>query len=127
MKKRRITIEYQLFCSASSLFRALSTSPGLKEWFAEKVEILNNVYRFYWNRVPANALLIHFKENQYIRFRWEEDPNYYFEFRINQHELTGDISLIVIDFVDDVDYDDAIVLWNLQIGKLKRSIGCPKK
>lgn len=47
--------------------------------------------------------------------------------RIARQELTGDIVLTVIDFAEDGEQDDCRSLWDVQVDKLKRAIGCPKK
>ena len=47
--------------------------------------------------------------------------------RIASHELTGDIVLTVIDFAEDDERDECRSLWDMQVDKLKRAIGCPKK
>ncbi len=48
----------------------------------------------------------------------------FFEFRIRQDQLTGpDVALIVIDYAEEQDKDDAIELWNMQIARLKHVIG----
>lgn len=127
MKKKKMTLEYRLVCSTQSLYRAISTSSGLGEWFAEKVIIRNDIYQFYWNKSFQSATLLHAKENTFVRFRWEDDDIFYFEFRILHQELTGDICLYITDFADEAERDDAINLWNNQVEKLKRSIGCAKK
>ena len=59
-----------------------------------------------------------------LRFKWLGADEEYFEFLIQVDELTNDISLIVTDFADDeLDKEDAIQLWNLQIDNLKKIIG----
>lgn len=128
MQKVKITLEYQLIkCTATSIYYAVSSANGLGGWFADSVEINGDKYDFYWNKIPHRASVIMNKKNKFIRFQWEDEPNYYFEFTILQQELTGDTALIITDFADRMDYTDTVDLWNLQIRKLKRSIGCIKK
>lgn len=127
MTKSIIVLEYQLGCTPVSIYRAISTANGLREWFADEVDIVDDKYTFFWNKVAQVAYVVYTKENSFIRFRWEDDPNYFFEFRIAYYELTGDISLIVTDFTDVSESQDTVKLWDLQIRKLKRSIGCAKK
>lgn len=127
MKKVKVVLEYELQCTPISIFRAVSTANGLRDWFADKVEILDYKYTFIWDKTPQVARVIHSKENTFIRFRWDDDPNYYFEFRILFYELSGAISLIITDFASESDYHDTVNLWNRQVDKLKSSIGCAKK
>lgn len=127
MKKQKLTIEYHLSCTSTSLFRALSTPEGLEVWFADRVSRVDDVFEFFWKRSSQKALLMNMRENNFVRFRWLDDENYYFEFRISRHELTRDISLIITDFASDSESQEVIDLWNEQIQKLKRAIGCAKK
>lgn len=126
MKIIKVVLEYELNCTPQSVYRALSTPEGLRDWFAEKVDVFDSRYTFYWNKTPSKARVTDSKENVFIQFQWEEDPKRTFEFRIDQHELTRDISLIITDIVDEHDYEDTVRLWNIQVDKLKRSIGSAK-
>ena len=69
--------------------------------------------------------MIQKKSNKYIRFHWEddEDQEHYFEFRIHTDELTGDVALLITDFAEEEEKDDAIDLWDTQISELKHAIG----
>ena len=53
----------------------------------------------------------------------DTDENTFFEFRLKTDELTGELALIVIDFVDDDEKDDIVELWDSQISKLKHTLG----
>jgi hypothetical protein len=47
----------------------------------------------------------------------------YFELRIHEDALTGNITLIVTDFADADDVEDAKLLWEEQVKMLSRSLG----
>lgn len=127
MKKQKLTLEYRFSATTQSIFRAVSSSNGLAEWFADRVDITGNIYEFFWGKSTDTALIISLKENHHIRLHWSsESVENYFEFKIIKHELTGDNTLIITDFIDPDDVKDATELWNNQVEKLKRSIGCPK-
>lgn len=123
--KQKIEIEYNLNCSPSVLFPRLSTPSGLSEWFTDNVNIKDNVFTFYWDESTQKAELLSRRENQFIRFHWLDDDqeNTYFEFKIVNDELTGDLSLVITDFIDEEDKEDAIKLWNSQVSTLKHCIG----
>jgi uncharacterized protein YndB with AHSA1/START domain len=123
--KSKITLEYTINSSPKVLYTRLSTPGGLAEWFADDVNLKGNVFSFIWNAVEQRAEVIQKKENKYIRFRWTDDidKNSYFEFRINIDELTGDVALVVTDFVEEDEKEDSIELWNTQISELKHTLG----
>ncbi|NLI25255.1 MAG: SRPBCC domain-containing protein [Bacteroidales bacterium] len=123
--KRRFELEYTLNVSPSFLFSRLSTPGGLSEWFADDVNLKGKVFTFLWKGSQQSAEILAQKENRYIRFRWLEKgcENCYFEFRIRQDQLTGDVALIVTDYAEEQEKDDVIELWNMQIARLKHVIG----
>ena len=125
MAKQKFVGEYPINASRKMLFPYLSTATGLCQWFADDVNVDRaGIYTFTWEGSEQQATLISKKKNDHVRFKWIENDEEYFEFRIQVDELTNDISLIVTDFADDEDdHEDAVQLWNLQIDNLKQTIG----
>ena len=126
--KKKFELEYTINSSPRVLFNRLSTPGGLAEWFADDVNLHRGIYTFIWEKSEQQAEVVQRKDNKYIRFRWieEEDKDSYFEFRLNQDELTGDVSLMITDFAEDDETTDAVDLWDTQIAELKHVIGlCP--
>jgi len=121
----RYELEYTLNCSPKVLFSRLSTPEGLSEWFADNVTVEGNIFTFHWNKTQSKARLASLRENKLVRFEWigsEDEETEYFEFRI-VHELTNDLALIIIDFAEPDEKEDAIYLWDTQITDLKRILG----
>jgi uncharacterized protein YndB with AHSA1/START domain len=123
--KKKFELEYAINSSPRILFNRLSTPGGLAEWFADDVNLHGVIYTFIWEKSEQQAEVLQRKDNKYIRFRWveEEDKDSYFEFRLNQDELTGDVSLMITDFAEDDETTDAVDLWDTQIAELKHVIG----
>ncbi|MFO8022587.1 MAG: START-like domain-containing protein [Perlabentimonas sp.] len=124
----KVELEFTFNTSPSILFNRLSTPSGLSEWFADDVNLDGDIFTFIWNNSETQAQLLSLKENRFIRFQWLEDgeaadENTYFEFRICPNELANGVALIVTEFLPDDDTDDAVSLWNYQIGELKRNLG----
>jgi uncharacterized protein YndB with AHSA1/START domain len=119
-------LEYSLNCSPKVLFSRLSTPEGLSEWFADDVTVDGDTFIFYWNKTQYHARLVAIKENKFVRFELTdtEDKNTnFFEFKINVHDLTGDLALLITDFSEPDEKEDAIYLWDSQISDLKRILG----
>ena len=123
--KTKFELEYSINSAPKVLFNMLSTPGGLSEWFADDVNQLGKIYTFIWEGTEQQAEVILKKETRYIRFHWldDEDDKSYFEFRISQDELTGDVSLLITDFSFDDEKNDSIDLWDTQIAELKHVIG----
>lgn len=122
--KTKFELEYTINSSPRVLFNRLSTPGGLAEWFADDVNLRGSVFTFIWEKTEQQAEVIQKKDNRYIRFHWlADDDGSYFEFRLTQDELTGDVSLLITDFAEEDEKDDAIDLWDTQIAELKHVIG----
>ncbi len=124
MSKEKLEIEYIINISPSILFNRLSSPSGLSEYFADDVNLNGKVFTFIWNGVEQEAEQVLRKENRMVRYHWlEDDPETYFEFRINVDELTGDTALVVVDFAEPDEKEDTIELWNQQVDVLKHLLG----
>ena len=126
MSKSLYTIEYLLNnVSPAVLWKSIGNPLGLSEWFADGVTVNGNEYTFSWEKYEQTAFLQQTKQNQFIRFQWEEDEgtDYYFELQIIIVPLTADVILMITDFAEESEKDDAILLWNKQIDELKRKTG----
>ena len=123
--KTKYELEYTLNTSPNFLYSRLSTPEGLSEWFADDVNLKKGKFHFVWEGAEQEASVVQKKTNKFIRFHWEddEDQEHYFEFRIRTDELTGDVALLITDFAEEDEKDDAIDLWDTQIAELKHAIG----
>ena len=123
--KNIFQIEFPIRSSLRILFNQISTPSGLSEWFADNVNLNGKNYTFFWDGDEQDAELLSKKNNQSIKFRWTDEPkDTYFELKIVVDDITQDISLIVTDFAEDEeDEEEAKLLWDKQIEKLRQSIG----
>ena len=100
--KEKVQLEYILdSISLNVLWNCISTPSGLSEWFADNVNISGKIYTFSWKEMQMQAELIGIRTGYYIRFHWieDEDTRTYFEMKINPDELTGDVALVITDFM----------------------------
>lgn len=125
----KVELEYTVNSSANIVFQRLCTPHGLSEWFADDVNLRGNIFTFIWDNTSRKAELVERKENKFVKFRWLDSNNYsddntHFAFKLVKDDITGELSLIVIEEIDlDEDADETISLWNHQINELKRVIG----
>ena len=119
----KVQFEYVINCSPKVLYNRLSTASGLAEWFADDVRVQGKLYTFFWEGSEQTAEMILRKENRLVRFSWTDQKDTYFEFKISQDELTGDVSLIIVDFSEEDEIDEIKDLWNTQVADLKHILG----
>ncbi len=126
MKKKKFIQEYTFKKGSLPVLWNLISSPlGLAEWFADNVLVTDNSYSFIWEKNTETATVIQTKQNTYIRMQWEEDAgsDCFFEMRIESQPITGDIGLLVTDFAEEKEIEDAKLLWDHQIENLRRKTG----
>ena len=121
------SLEIDFQASPQLLFQYLSTPSGLSEWFADNVNSRGEDFTFIWDDTEEYAKLLQKKVNEKVRYRWMNDEDdqddYYFEFKIVVDEITKDVSLIVSDFAEEDELDEAKMLWENSIGSLKQVLG----
>lgn len=125
--KVRYEIEFPINSSPHLLYQYISTPSGLQEWFADTVNSRGEFFTFVWDDVEENARLAAKKTGEKVKFKWvdkdKNDTEYYFELRILEDEITKDVSLMVVDFAEQDEMDEAKQLWENQISDLKHIIG----
>lgn len=122
--KIKIQLEYPINCSPKVLYNRLSTASGLAEWFADDVRVKGKLYTFIWEGAEQQAEKTLQKEDRLVRYNWVDEDDEYFEFKITKDDLTGDVSLIIVDFADEEEQEETSGLWNSQIADLKHILGC---
>ena len=127
MNKEKYSIEFVMGnASQQSLWRMLTDSTMMEEWFAVKVKVRNGrFYTFTWDRNTQEVEQTIKKPISQVRYNWlaEDRQDTYFEFKINTLELSSEIALEVIAFATPDEKDDAIFLWETQVELLKRKLG----
>jgi len=124
-EKKQYQLEYVVKASPKLLFNFLSSPSGLSDWFADDVNFRGEKYTFFWEGSEEEATMISKKANQHIRFKWESstDDESYFEFRIEIDDLTEDVSLIITDYAEEDEMEEAKLLWDSQIHSLLAAMG----
>lgn len=125
--KVKYELEFPLNSSPQLLYQYISTPSGLSEWFADNVNSRGEIFTFIWDDTEEKARLSSRKTGEKVKFRWVDEHNadsdYYFELRILEDEITKDVSLMVVDYAQEDELDEAKRLWENQIADLKHVIG----
>ena len=123
--KVKFQLEFVVKASPALLFSYISTPSGLEQWFADNVKSRGEEFVFIWENAEESARMLSKKTNQSVKFKWDEDDEEetYFELRLQVDDLTQDLALIVTDFADEDEVDEAKLLWEAQLTKLHSIIG----
>lgn len=119
----KFTLEFPLKVSPRLLYTLISTAEGLARWFAEKVDVKDDVFYFHWEGSQQTARLIEFKEPDFVRFEWLDDfhEGSILELSISHESVSGEAALIVSDYAEASDMEFSQMWWNTQVGKLQRA------
>lgn len=122
--KVKYEMEFAIHVSPQMLYQYISSPSGLSEWYADDVVFKNDVYTFIWEDTEEKAKLLRKKLDELVKFRWLDcGDDSYFEMKIMVDELTQDVSLIVVDFAESDNIEEAKMLWENQISELRHVLG----
>jgi uncharacterized protein YndB with AHSA1/START domain len=123
-EKKKFSIEYEIKSSPRILYTFLVEPNGLAQWFADDVNIREQIYTFTWDGEQQKAKLVNARENKLVRFKWlDDEPHCYFEMEIVQDELTNDVALAVTDFSTEDAMAERKLIWDNQIQYLISVLG----
>jgi hypothetical protein len=64
------------------------------------------------------------RQGKHVKFLWVDRPNNEtLAFEINQDELTGDVALVITDFEDQGEEEEAIQMYAVCVERLRQTIG----
>ena len=120
----KYTLEYPVRCSPVILYEFLSTPSGLQEWFADKVDEQEGVFKFSWNGSEEAAEVVEREEAKLIKFHWVDSPkDEFFEFMIEKSDVTNITILVISDFAEKKEIKDQSQLWETQVKDLFYRLG----
>jgi hypothetical protein len=127
MEKEKYELEYLLKTSIKVLDNMVATPSGLSEWFADDVNIKDDVYTFFWDGSEEAARRLSRKNGTKIRWQWieqeEEGEDTYFELFYEVDPMTKSVILTVTDFAEADEIEESRQLWDQQINTLRGVIG----
>lgn len=126
-EREKYEMDFLLKTSIKSLDNMVSTPSGLSEWFADDVNIKDDIYTFIWDGSEEEARLITKKNNSKVRWQWIEDEeeglDTYFELRYEIDPMTKSVILTLTSFAEPDEVEESRFLWEGQINQLKRKLG----
>lgn len=123
-KRVNYNFEFTFRAKAELLFTYISTPYNLSTWFVDDAEINGDIYTFTWNKSSERVKLDKFVIKKKVSFLWidrEEEES--LTFSIETDEVTGGTQLIVSDYDEEDQIDEARMWWEGAIQNLKRVIG----
>ncbi len=127
MEKEKYELEFIVNASPKIIYNCLTTPSGLSEWFADDVNIKGDVFTFIWEGSEEQAKLLTKKRDEFVKFQWleqaEEGLKTFFELRIKIDPMTNERAIIVTDFAEEDELEEAKALWESQINDLKHVLG----
>jgi hypothetical protein len=121
--KTKIELEYLFRSNPSFLFPWFTDPVKLSVWYAEKVICDGDLYSFFWGNEEYQAKIEKQEKQNYIRYQWLKDGDYYIEFQFKKSEFSEEVSLSITDFEIEGEHEEMIQLWNFYIEQLRAATG----
>ncbi|MDO5035748.1 MAG: START-like domain-containing protein [Porphyromonas sp.] len=111
--------------SVRSIWNEISTSRGLTEWFAEKVDIYGDDIHIYWDLKgdDRSGKIVEFEAPFKIKWVWDDDLDSFVSMEIVETELSRTVSLLVEDHDLNMERETLDYIWENHIEKLMASLG----
>lgn len=123
----KLELEYPLRSSKNILYQYISNPSGLQSWFADHVDVIGSGrYRFRWeDGTETMATMVKNVTNKYVRFVPDSanESDEFIEFRISEDDITGDVELIITEFVNSGEEEMAASIWDAAVDNLRHIIG----
>ena len=125
MSRVKFEMEFIFRASPGMLHQFITLPENLVRWFADGVDISDDVYTFTWEGSDEQARLLDDIEEERLRFKWEEsgEEGEYFEFRMYKSDITRQTILEITDFCDDDEVKEQNDWWSTQIEGLRLACG----
>ena len=129
MSKFKFNTEFEINASKKMLFPYLNTASGLAQWFADDVNVNEDkVYNFIWDGEDHEARLVAHRSNSYVKFEFlskdgEDHDKAFFEFKLDQNELTQSVFLRITDYSENSDAEELEDMWENLVHTLKETVG----
>jgi uncharacterized protein YndB with AHSA1/START domain len=106
------------------LFSYLSSPYNLATWFADKVELIGDVFTFTWKGSTERAKISKSIFKKKIVFQWiDRDNGEDLTFQIDNEEVTQVTILSIFDYDEEDQFDEAQMWWENTLSKLRRNLG----
>ncbi|MEH0156619.1 START-like domain-containing protein [Limibacter armeniacum] len=130
MAKYKYTTEFEVNASVNMLYPYFSTATGLKEWFADDVNMESEKkFVFEWQGELKPARMVIKRTNQHVKFQFDpvneadEHDLAYVEFKMDYNELTQSTFIKVIDYSEMDDEIELDEMWGQFFDDLKKQVG----
>lgn len=118
------TVEIPIKSSPDILYSYIASASGLSTWFADDVNVSGQVFTFFWDGTGEKAERVKQQPRKMVKFKWlDREEDEFLTFEIDQDELTQDVSLVITDFEDEDEVDDARKIWEVSVDQLRSTIG----
>ena len=111
--------------SVRSIWNQISTSRGLSEWLAPKVDVSVKHIKIDWDGEGdlREATIVERDPDHFIKWVWDDDERSFVTMEIVKTELTSTVSLLVEDNDVEMETDVLRELWEYHIEQLRRTLG----
>ena len=137
MSKFEYNAEYEIRAAVKMVYPYIASPQGLEEWFADRVEVLNEKFlNIHWDNQQHIAKIVSQRNNSMIRYQFVEKieeertktrgakkDNSFLELKLNYSELTDTTYLLITDYSEMDDEEVLEDLWDGLVETLREKLG----
>ncbi|AFM05207.1 hypothetical protein Fleli_2854 [Bernardetia litoralis DSM 6794] len=135
MSKFEYNAEYEIRAAVKMVYPYIASPQGLEEWFADRVEVLNEKFlNIHWDNEQHMTKIVSQRNNSMIRFQFVESmdeaktkaqkkDNNFLELKLNYSELTDTTYLLITDYSEMNDEEVLKELWDGLVETLREKLG----
>jgi uncharacterized protein YndB with AHSA1/START domain len=123
-ERQQYRVEFPVQAKPELVFNYMTDPSGLAAWFADDVTINGDQYTFYWEGSEEGAKLVKRKPHNLVKYKWtDREEEEYLTFEIQKDDLTNDTAIVVYDYDEEDEIEEAKLMWESAIEQLKGTIG----
>lgn len=123
---KRVQHRYEFSFKAKDelIFTYVSSAPNLATWFADKVELKDGIFTFFWKDNSERAKIVKSVPRKSITFKWiDRIENESLIFSIETDEVTRANILVITEFDDEDQFQAGYLWWTNTLLKLRNKLG----
>lgn len=127
-KRIYLKLKYSFDCDERDLFLALTKTPYMQNWLAEKVDFdeKTGIYTFHWRFYSESAKISEKVQNRYLKWDWvdaERGPRDFIAFSI--HAIPGDdyVDMYIYDICEEDETETMKQGWDKLMNRLQLLLG----
>ncbi len=125
MPRVKQELEFSIGSSPTILYDYISNNSNLTQWFCNDLKAIDRAnYIFFWDNEERHATMDKNLKSKTVTIIWKDAPaEEYLSFMIMIDDLTRDVAIKIIDFVEEEELSFNEKVWASDVETLRSAVG----